>query len=207
MSLYLTPGQTLVIATHNEGKAREFDSLLGALFTIKSAAEVHLPEPEETETSFVGNAILKARHAARLSGMVAIGDDSGLCIDVLGGDPGIYSARWAGPNRDFQYAMAQIEQKMEQAKSANPDHFSPKAHFVSALSIAWPQGHACVFEGKWLGSISFPARGHNGFGYDPIFQPDGYEITAAEMSPELKDSLSHRTRAFAALKAALLASN
>lgn len=199
MSLQLIAGEKLVAATHNAGKAREIEALLGGRFEVISAGSLNLPEPDETEVSFVGNAILKARHAAKASGTVSLADDSGLSIDALNGDPGIFSARWAGPYKDFDRAMEIIHLKLDQAKAENPDAFTPRAYFTCALAVAWPEGHAVVFEGRVYGQIVKP-RGNKGFGYDPIFQPDGHEITFAEMSPEQKDALSHRHLAFAQLK-------
>jgi XTP/dITP diphosphohydrolase len=203
MALHLIPGQTLIAATHNAGKAKEISALLEGQFKVISAAEAGLIEPEETEMSFVGNAILKARLAALASGDVAMADDSGLSIAALNGDPGIYSARWAGPQRDFGRAMEIIQHKMRLAQAQNPETYSDTAHFTCALAVAWPQGHACVFEGIIHGQIVFPARGDSGFGYDPIFQPHGYDISFGQMMPEEKDALSHRALAFAQLKAAL----
>ncbi|MDC7682995.1 RdgB/HAM1 family non-canonical purine NTP pyrophosphatase [Asticcacaulis sp. BYS171W] len=202
MALTLIPGDKLIAATHNPGKAREIDTLLGGRFEIVTAGSLNLPEPDETENSFVANAILKARHAAVKGGLPALADDSGLSIAALNGDPGIYSARWAGPHKDFSRAMEIIHHKMVQAEVHNPDTFSTRAWFTSALAVAWPEGHACVFEGVVHGQIVAP-RGDNGFGYDPIFQPDGYDITFAEMDEAQKDSLSHRHLAFERLKAFL----
>jgi XTP/dITP diphosphohydrolase len=200
MSISLVAGQKLIAATHNPGKAREIDSLLNGQFEIVTAGSLGLPEPEETENSFVGNAILKARHAAMAAGLPALADDSGLSIAALNGDPGIYSARWAGPQKDFPRAMEIIRHKMIQAEVHNPETYSTRAWFTSALAVAWPEGHAVVFEGVVHGDVVAP-RGDKGFGYDPIFQPDGYEVTYAEMDEVLKDSLSHRHLAFEQLKA------
>jgi len=202
MPLHLITGEKLVAATHNAGKAREIEALLGGRFTVISAGSLNLPEPEETEVSFTGNAILKARHAAKASGTVSLADDSGLSIDALNGDPGIYSARWAGPYKDFERAMEIIHLKLDQAKAQTPDAFTPRAFFTCALAVAWPAGHAAVFEGRIYGQIVKP-RGDKGFGYDPIFQPDGHEVTFAEMDPDTKDALSHRHLAFEQLKAHL----
>ena len=203
MSLSLIPGQKLIAATHNPGKAVEISAMLEGRFDVITAASLDLPEPPETEVSFIGNAILKARHAAMATGMVALADDSGLSIDALGGDPGIYSARWAGPMKDFDRAMEVIEHKLRKAREELGDAFTLKAHFTCALAVAWPQGHACVFEGRVDGQIVFPRRGDRGFGYDPIFQADGYPITFAEMEPAAKDAISHRHLAFEQLRAAL----
>ena len=203
MSLSLIPGQKLIAATHNPGKAVEISAMLEGRFDVITAASLDLPEPPETEVSFIGNAILKARHAAMAADMVALADDSGLSIDALGGDPGIYSARWAGPMKDFDRAMEVIEHKLRKAREELGDAFTLKAHFTCALAVAWPQGHACVFEGRVDGQIVFPRRGDRGFGYDPIFQADGYPITFAEMEPAAKDVISHRHLAFEQLRAAL----
>ena len=186
---------TLVIATHNAGKMRE----IGALFAgfdihILSAADLGLAEPDETETSFTGNAILKARAAAMASGKPALADDSGLAVTVLEGAPGIYSARWAGPDRDFSLAMKAVETAL--AKTGYADH---SAEFICALAIVWPDGDVVCVEGRIKGQITFPARGTKGFGYDPIFQPDGHKISFGEMNPDAKHAISHRADAFAQL--------
>jgi len=203
MSLSLIPGQKLIAATHNPGKAREISALLDGRFEIVTAGELGLPEPPETEVSFIGNAILKARHAAMKAGVAALADDSGLSIAALDGDPGIYSARWAGPYKDFDRAMEVIEHKMRLAQDEKGEGWNNRAWFTCALAIAWPEGHACVFEGRVDGEIVFPKRGDKGFGYDPIFRPGGYDITFAEMKPEAKDAISHRHLAFEQLRKAL----
>ena len=203
MPLSLIPGQKLIAATHNPGKAVEISAMLEGRFDVITAASLNLPEPPETEVSFIGNAILKARHAAMAAGMVALADDSGLSIDALGGDPGIYSARWAGPMKDFDRAMEIIEHKLRKAEIELGTDFTLGAHFTCALAVAWPEGHACVFEGRVDGQIVFPKRGDRGFGYDPIFQANGYPITFAEMEPSAKDAISHRHLAFEQLRAAL----
>jgi len=186
---------TLVIATHNAGKMRE----IGALFAgfdihILSAADLGLAEPDETETSFTGNAILKARAAAMASGKPALADDSGLAVTALEGAPGIYSARWAGPDRDFSLAMKAVETAL--VKTGYVDH---SAKFICALAIVWPDGDVVCVEGRIKGQITFPARGTKGFGYDPIFQPDGHKISFGEMNPDAKHAISHRADAFAQL--------
>jgi XTP/dITP diphosphohydrolase len=187
-------GDTLVIASHNTGKVREIAQLLGAYVrNFPSAGELGLPEPEETETTFVGNAALKARAAAMASGLPALADDSGLVVPALGGAPGIYSARWAGPDKDFRVAMKRVETEL-----AGGD---PKAHFVCALSLAWPEGEVETVEGRVHGRLVFPGRGEKGFGYDPIFIPDGHDITFGEMEPDSKHRMSHRADAFAQLVA------
>ena len=199
MALRLIPGARLVAATHNPGKARELAALLEGRFEVVTAAVLGLAEPEETEQTFEGNALVKARAAARASGLVALADDSGLSVAALGGAPGIYSARWAGPGRAFGRAMALVQQRLAESVSD-----APAAWFTSALAVAWPDGPAVVVEGRVDGRLTFPPRGDQGFGYDPIFLPEGHERTFGEMDAVEKDALSHRSRAFAKLKAALL---
>lgn len=199
MNLKLIKGMRLVAATHNPGKAREIEALLDGHYTIVTAGELNLPEPDETESTFVGNAMLKARHAAQASGEVALADDSGLSVAALDGAPGIYSARWAGPTKDFSLAMKKVEQRLEEIASTDR-----RAWFTSALAVAWPDGPCVVVEGRIDGELVFPPRGDRGFGYDPIFRPEGSELTFGEMDPVEKDALSHRARAFARLKAALI---
>jgi XTP/dITP diphosphohydrolase len=199
MALKLEPGLKLVVATHNPGKARELAEILEGRFELVAAGELGLPEPEETEQTFVGNALLKARAAAQASGLIAIADDSGLSVAALGGQPGVYSARWAGPGRDFTVAMKKVEERLEETDS---DDLS--AWFTSALAVAWPDGPAVVVEGRIDGTLTFPPRGDKGFGYDPIFVAQGYSETFGEIDPAEKDRISHRARAFAKLKAALL---
>ena len=198
MALRLEPGLKLVVATHNPGKVPEIAALLEGRFELVAAGTLGLPEPEETETTFVGNALLKARHAADLSGMIALADDSGLSVTALGGSPGVYSARWAGPGKDFAQAMAKVETRLEETGS--DDH---SAWFTSALAVAWPNGPSVVVQGEVHGTLTFPPRGKRGFGYDPIFIPDGHALTFGEMEPAAKDAMSHRARAFEKLKAAL----
>jgi XTP/dITP diphosphohydrolase len=198
MPLKLSPGETLVAATHNPGKARELVALLDGRFTILSAGELNLPEPDETESTFTGNALLKARHAALASGRIAVADDSGLSVAALDGAPGIFSARWAGPTRDFAMAMAKLEARLIETGSDDRS-----AWFTSALAVCWPDGTAVVVEGRVDGTLTFPPRGDKGFGYDPVFVPDGQSLTFGEMDQAAKDALSHRTRAFEKLKAAL----
>jgi XTP/dITP diphosphohydrolase len=199
MALRLVPGARLVAATHNPGKARELAALLEGRFEVVTAGALGLAEPEETEQTFAGNALVKARAAAQASSLVALADDSGLSVAALGGAPGIYSARWAGPDRDFRRAMTLVEQRL--AESERDD---PAAWFTSALAVAWPDGPAVVVEGRVDGRLTFPPRGDNGFGYDPIFLPEGLDRTFGEMDEAEKAALSHRGRAFAKLKAALL---
>ncbi|HEX8568462.1 MAG TPA: non-canonical purine NTP pyrophosphatase [Caulobacteraceae bacterium] len=199
MALTLIGEPRLVIATHNPGKVPEIAALLDGRFAVVSAGELGLPEPEETEATFTGNALLKARAAADASGLPALADDSGLSVTALGGAPGVLSARWAGPERDFGAAMDRLEQEVAATGSAD---FS--AWFTSALAVAWPGGPGVVVEGRVDGALVFPRRGLRGFGYDPVFQPEGESLTFGEMDPERKDAISHRARAFTALKAALL---
>lgn len=199
MNLKLIKGMRIVAATHNAGKAREIHALLDGHYVVVTAAELNLPEPAETETTFAGNAMLKARHAAGVSGEVSLADDSGLSVVALDGAPGIFSARWGGPERDFGLAMRKIEDRLEDLGATDRSAF-----FTSALAVAWPDGPCVVVEGRVDGQLTFPPRGDRGFGYDPIFIPDGHALTFAEMDPVLKDSLSHRARAFDTLKAALI---
>jgi XTP/dITP diphosphohydrolase len=196
MSRILKAGERLVVATHNPGKVPELSALLEGRFDLVSAGELGLPEPEETETTFEGNALLKARHAAKLANLPALADDSGLSVAGLDGAPGVYSARWAGAGKDFNFAMDRIEREL----GANPDR---RAWFTCALALAWPDGGEMVEEGRVDGTLVFPARGVRGFGYDPIFVPDGGAQTFGEMEPAAKDAISHRARAFAKLKAQL----
>ena len=200
MALKLEPGTRLVVATHNPGKARELAEILDNRFPLVTAGELGLAEPDETETSFAGNALLKAQAAAEASGLVALADDSGLSVAALDGAPGIHSARWAGPGRDFALAMAKVEERIEEEGGAG----DLAAWFTCALAVAWPGGPAVVVEGRVDGTLTFPPRGDRGFGYDPIFIPEGHAQTFGEMDPAAKDAMSHRARAFAKLKAALL---
>ena len=199
MNLKLIKGMRLLVATHNPGKAVEIAALLDGNYDIVTMAELNLPEPDETESTFCGNALLKARHAAEASGLVALADDSGLSVRALDGAPGIFSARWAGPDKDFAHAMAKVEQRLEEI---GPDDRA--AWFTSALAVAWPQGPAVVVEGRVDGTLTFPPRGDRGFGYDPVFIPEGHDRTFGEMEPAYKDGISHRARAFALLKDALI---
>ena len=199
MNLKLIKGMRLVVATHNPGKAREIDALLDGHYEVVTAGSLNLPEPDETESTFVGNAMLKARHAAQASGEVALADDSGLSVAALDGAPGIFSARWAGPGKDFALAMKKVEERLEEVGATDR-----RAWFTSALAVAWPDGPCVVVEGRIDGDLVFPPRGDRGFGYDPIFRPEGSDLTFGEMDPAEKDALSHRARAFARLKAALI---
>lgn len=199
--LHLPQGARIVAATHNPGKAKELAVLLEGRFEVVSAGALALPEPEETEGTFVGNAILKARTAADRSGLIALADDSGLSVRALGGQPGIYSARWAGPGKDFNLAMDKVRERLED----ETDMDDLGAWFSCALAVAWPDGPVVAVEGRVDGTLTFPARGTRGFGYDPIFIPQGGGHTFGEMAPAAKDAISHRARAFAKLKAALFA--
>ncbi len=198
MALSLKSGARLVAATHNPGKAREIAELLEGRFEVVAAGQLGLPEPDETESTFAGNAVLKARHAAQASGLVSLADDSGLSVGALDGQPGIYSARWAGPEKDFGSAMDKVETRL--IETGSDDRF---AWFTCALALAWPDGPCVVVEGRVEGTLVFPGRGLNGFGYDPIFVPEGHSLTFGEMEPKAKDAMSHRARAFEKLKAAV----
>jgi XTP/dITP diphosphohydrolase len=188
-------GGKLAVASHNAGKVRELEALL-ALYGADcvSAAALRLPEPEETGLTFIANAELKARAAAAGAGLPALADDSGLAVDALGGEPGIYSARWAGPGRDFAAAMAEVERRLRLLGAVTPAR--RRGRFVSALTLAWPDGHAESFEGTVEGTLVWPPRGENGFGYDPMFLADGARLTFGEMTHEEKLPLTHRARAF-----------
>lgn len=198
----LETGERLVVASHNQGKVREINDLIRP-FGVEavSAGELGLPVPEETGQTFADNAILKAVAAAKASGLMALSDDSGLAVDALDGAPGIYSARWAGPEKDFSLAMRNVEEKLQAGGAIAPA--DRKAHFVCALCIADPDGETEVFEGQVHGQLVWPPRGSMGFGYDPVFQPDGYDITFGEMNPDAKHAISHRAVAFNLLIAAL----
>lgn len=198
----LTPGK-IVIASHNIGKVKEIRALL-APYGIEpvSAGELGLPEPEETGITFAENALLKAHASARASGIVALSDDSGLCVDALGGEPGVYTADWAEtPNgRDWLLAMTKVENAIN---ALGPD--TPRtAYFACTLAIAWPDGEAAVFEGRVAGTLTWPPRGNVGFGYDPVFVPNGLEQTFAEIEPARKAQMSHRADAFQKLIRAAL---
>jgi len=198
MAIRLEAGSRLVVATHNPGKARELAEILEGRYFIVTAGELGLAEPEETEATFTGNALLKARAAAAASGLPALADDSGLSVAGLGGAPGVLSARWAGPGKDFAPAMVRIEQELAERGEADR-----RAFFTCALALAWPDDLAVVTEGRIDGELVFPPRGDRGFGYDPIFQPHGHDLTFGEMDPAAKDAMSHRARAFLRLRAAL----
>ena len=192
-------GPTLVVASHNPGKVREIKELLAPFgIETRGASELGLPEPEETEATFAGNAALKARAAADASGLPALADDSGLAVAALDGAPGIYSARWAGEAKDFAFAMKRIERELKEKNARDM-----AAKFVCALAIAEPGRDAAIFEGEVHGHLTFPPRGTKGFGYDPIFVADGMSETFGEIEPARKHAMSHRARAFAKLVAAL----
>jgi len=189
----LAQGEKLVLASHNQGKLAEFEQLLeGRAITLVSAGTLGLAEPDETEPNFAGNARLKAMAAASASGLPALADDSGFCLRALGGAPGVYSARWAGPGKDFAVAMQRVHTAV--AASANP---SDAAWFISVLCLAWPDGHSESFEGRIDGTLAWPPRGSNGHGYDPVFQPKGQTLRFAEMTDREKNAISHRARSFA----------
>jgi len=188
----------LVIASHNAGKVREIGTLLQDFGVhVVSAGELGLPEPEETGATFAANALLKAHAAAQGSGLPALADDSGLAVRALNGEPGIHSARWAETphSRDFALAMQRVERELQGQADRS-------AHFTCVLALAWPDGHAESFEGRVDGTLVWPPRGDHGFGYDPVFRPDGYDITFGEMDPAQKHAISHRADAFAQLVAA-----
>ena len=193
-------GETLVIATHNKGKLREINELVEPYgFSALSAGELGLPEPFEDGTTYIENARIKALAAATASGKPALADDSGISVDALHGAPGIFSARWAD-DKDFAVAMARVEDELRWRDALT----EPTAHFVSALTIAWPDGHMEDFEGTVHGTLAFPARGISGFGYDPIFVPEGHDVTFGEMDPTEKNMMSHRADAFKQLAAVCL---
>lgn len=185
--------KTLVIASHNKGKIKEIGELLGSFNVEVIAGNSDLPEPVEDADSFLANAKIKSAFFSQAMGLPALSDDSGLCVPALDNAPGIYSARWAGESKDFNAAMLKIEKALKD-KGLNPEGQS--AFFVCALSLMWPDGFEVAFEGKVYGHLTFPPRGEKGFGYDPIFIPEGYNITFAEMEPMKKHQMSHRASAF-----------
>ena len=196
MSRRLAVGSSLVLATHNAGKLREIAALLAPLgVTATSAGELGLPEPDETAPDFVGNARLKALAAATASGRVALADDSGFSVAALGGAPGVLSARWAGEAKDFAAAMARVQRELG-------GHADRRAWFSCALCLAWPHGDTATFLGRAEGSVVWPPRGSQGFGYDPVFVPAGETRTYGEIAPDEKHAISHRARAFEQLLAA-----
>jgi XTP/dITP diphosphohydrolase len=190
----------LVVASHNEGKVAEFRELLAGFdLVLRVPSELFLQEPEETGETFRANAVLKASAAADKSGKVALADDSGLCVEALNGQPGIYSARWAGPQKDFDFAMEKVRLGLVEEGTLNT-----RAYFIAGLALAWPDGHIEYFEGRVDGDLVWPPRGLKGFGYDPMFKPDGHEITFGEMEPDAKHAMSHRAHAFKQLVDACL---
>ncbi|SEM88455.1 dITPase [Pseudorhodobacter antarcticus] len=192
--------KTLLVATHNAGKLTEISQLLAAFdLNVISAASLGLPEPDETEDNFVGNARIKAHTAARATGFVTLADDSGISVDALSGAPGVYTADWAETpaGRDFEIAMKRTWAELEAIEAPYPRC----AQFRCTLVLAWPDGHDEVFEGVMPGAVVWPMRGTMGHGYDPIFKPDGYDLTFAQMAPELKNNISHRADAFRKLVA------
>jgi XTP/dITP diphosphohydrolase len=187
----LPAGAKLVLASHNPGKLREIEALLAPVgVEVVSAAALGLPEPEENAPDFAGNARIKALAAATASGLPALSDDSGFCVAALDGAPGVYSARWAGPSKDFAAAMAMVNERMGDAADR-------RAWFIAALCLAWPDGHTDTFLGRVDGVTVWPPRGDKGFGYDPMFVPAGESVTFGEMEPDVKHAISHRARAFA----------
>jgi len=199
-SRYFT-GDKLVIASHNAGKVREIGDLIRPFgVSVVSSSELDLAEPVEDGATFQANAIIKAKTATMASGLPALADDSGLAITALGGAPGIYSARWAGADKDFNAAMVKVEQELGGATDRS-------AAFICALTLAWPDGHTETFEGRIVGVLVWPPRGARGFGYDPVFQAEGRDITFGEMDPVEKHSISHRAKAFAGLVAACFGSS
>jgi XTP/dITP diphosphohydrolase len=199
----LKRGDQLVLATHNAGKLREFRELLAPFgLDVVSAGDLGLPEPDETGTTFIENARIKAHASAQGSGLPSLADDSGLCVDALGGDPGVYTANWAGPGRDFSVGMRRVEDSLQAANATSPAE--RRGQFRATLCLAFPDGSERIYEGVAPGTLVWPPRGEIGFGFDPVFMPDGFDITFGEMSSAQKHSwapgqpgLSHRARAFA----------
>jgi XTP/dITP diphosphohydrolase len=195
MTRRLYRGVRLVVASHNPGKVREIRDLVAPHdLSVVSAAELRLPEPEETGSTFAENARIKAEAAAHGAGLPALSDDSGLEVEALGGAPGIYSARWAGPAKDFSVAMQRVADEVRQRGGRQEP--GPRANFTAVLCLAWPDGEVALFEGKVYGHLVWPPRGARGFGYDPMFVPDGHALTFGEMEPDAKHAISHRARAF-----------
>jgi XTP/dITP diphosphohydrolase len=196
-----------VVASHNPGKVVEIrDLVAGNAISVVSAADLGLAEPEETGATFEANAVLKALAAARATGLPALSDDSGLEVDLLDGAPGVYSARWAGPQRDFKLAMQRLADRVRERGGwvQRPGQPGPRANFTAVLCLAWPDGATQAFEGKVWGHLVWPPRGDKGFGYDPMFVADGESLTFGEMEPARKHAISHRARAFAKFAAACL---
>jgi XTP/dITP diphosphohydrolase len=196
MGRKLERGARLVLASHNPGKLREIEELVRPHgIDVVSAGAMGLPEPEEDAPDFAGNARIKALAAATVTGLPALADDSGFCVAALNGDPGVLSARWAGPTRDFSRAMATVHERLGEATDR-------RAWFIAALCLAWPDGHTETFLGRVDGEVVWPPRGEKGFGYDPMFLPSGEGLTFGEMDPPAKHAISHRARAFAQVLAA-----
>jgi len=205
MSRRLERGTRLVVASHNAGKVREIRELVEPHgLAVVPAAELQLPEPEETGSTFKANAEIKALAAARGAGLPALSDDSGLEVEVLGGRPGIHSARWAGPTKDFNLAMQWVADEVRERGGWNRQP-GPRANFTAVLCLAWPDGSSESFEGKVFGHLVWPPRGGRGFGYDPMFVADGESLTFGEMEPAAKHAISHRARAFEKFAHACLA--
>ncbi len=193
MSLSLR-GQKILIATHNKGKLEEFREILGPLgVEVTSAGELKLGEPAETENTFVGNARIKAKAAMQATGMITLADDSGLCVDALNGDPGVYTADWAGPSRDWMMAMRTVEEKLQAAGAVTESQRS--ASFNCTLLVLWPDGTERIYVGTALGHLTWPPVGAFGHGYDPVFVPEGKTVSFAQMSHDEKNQISHRARA------------
>ena len=185
-------GHKLIIASHNQGKVSEIKDLLSRYeVDVSSSEDFGMKEPEENGDSFEENALIKASETANFCGQIALSYDSGLCVDDLDGDPGIFSARWAGPKKDFLKASKDIEKKLIEIGSSNYS-----AYFICVLAVCWPDGESRIFKGKINGNLNFPPKGNLGFGYDPIFIPRNYDITFGEMDPIIKHKISHRSVAF-----------
>lgn len=196
-------GEKVLVATHNKGKLEEFREILSPFgVSVVSAGELGLSEPDETEETFEGNARIKAKAACKASGLVTIADDSGLCVNALNGEPGVYTANWAGPNRDWMMAMRTVEEKLQAAGATTQDKRG--AQFMCTLCVLWPDGEERFYVGHVPGHLSWPPRGAFGHGYDPVFVPQGEAISFGEMSHEKKNSLSHRARAVALMVKDLL---
>jgi XTP/dITP diphosphohydrolase len=203
MTRRLERGTRLVVASHNPGKVREILDLVAPHgLSVVSAGELSLPEPEETGVTFAENAALKAAAAARAAKLPALADDSGLEVDALGGAPGIYSARWAGPSKDFSVAMRRVADELRERDAWTAP--GPAANFIAVLCLAWPDGETAIYEGKVDGHLVWPPRGTKGFGYDPMFVPEGHALTFGEMEPDAKHAISHRARAFRLFASACL---
>jgi XTP/dITP diphosphohydrolase len=206
MTRRLERGARLVVASHNPGKVREILELVAPHgLSVVSAGELGLPEPEETGATFGENAKLKALAAAQGAALPALADDSGIEVEALQGAPGIYSARWAGPAKDFEVAMQRVADEVD-ARNAWNSPPGPRANFTAALCLAWPDGEAAIFEGKVWGHLVWPPRGSKGFGYDPMFVAEGHALTFGEMEPDAKHAISHRARAFQQFASACLGS-